>query len=105
LVEVTKTIRLKPDTRLSRAYGREEIVEGYHCRYGIDPEFLSRITSSGLRIAAEDSLGDVRALELDEHPFFVATLFQPERAALREECPPVVSAFIEACSSKPYPCD
>lgn len=105
LVEVTNTIRLKPGTRLSRAYGREEIVEGYHCRYGLNPAFLRPLTSSGLRIAGEDSMGDVRALELDEHPFFVATLFQPERAALRGECPPVVSTFIEACSSKALPRD
>jgi CTP synthase (UTP-ammonia lyase) len=103
LVEVTNTIRLKTGTRLSRAYGREEIVEGYHCRYGLNPAFLSQLTSSGLRIAGQDSLGDVRALELDEHPFFVATLFQPERAALKGECPPLVSAFVEACSSEAPP--
>jgi hypothetical protein len=34
LVEFTNTIRLKPGTRLSRVYGREEIVEGYHSSLG-----------------------------------------------------------------------
>ena len=100
LVEVTNTLRLKAGSRISRAYGREEIVEGYHCRYGLNPEFLSQLTSTGLRIAAVDGSGEVRALELDEHPFFVATLFQPERAALRGECPPLVAAFVAACTAR-----
>jgi len=30
------------------------------------------------------------------HPFFVGSLFQPERAALRSETPPLVRAFIAA---------
>lgn len=36
--------------------------------------------------------GALRAVALDGHPFFVATLFQPERAALRGELPPIVAA-------------
>jgi CTP synthase (UTP-ammonia lyase) len=97
LVEVTNNIRLTAGTRVRKAYGREEIVEGYHCRYGLNPEFLGRIAAGGLRVTAIDSLDEVRGLELDEHPFFVMTLFQPERAALREECPPLVAAFVKAC--------
>jgi CTP synthase (UTP-ammonia lyase) len=32
------------------------------------------------------------------HPFFVATLFQPERAALGARLPPIVAAFVRAAS-------
>jgi CTP synthase (UTP-ammonia lyase) len=97
LVEVTNTLRLKAGTRIREAYGRDETVECYHCRYGLNPEFLTQLTAKGLRVAAEDDSGEVRALELDEHPFFVTTLFQPERAALQGECPPLVAAFVSAC--------
>lgn len=45
-----------------------------------------------LRAPAHDDAGDVRAFELDEHPFFVATLFQPERAALKGQAVPLVEA-------------
>jgi CTP synthase (UTP-ammonia lyase) len=99
LVEVTNTLRLVGGTRIRAAYGREEIVEGYHCRYGLNPAFLQQLTAQQLRVAAEDSLGEVRALELDEHPFYVTALFQPERAALRGECPPLVEAFVRACAA------
>jgi len=98
LVEVTNNIRLTGGTRVREAYGREEIVEAYHCRYGLNPEFLGRITAGGMRVTAIDSLDEVRGLELDDHPFFVMTLFQPERAALRGECPPLVAAFVNACA-------
>jgi len=49
-----------------------------------------------LRIGAVDSQDDIRAIEVRDHPFFVATLFQPERAALRGEVPPLVGAFVRA---------
>jgi CTP synthase (UTP-ammonia lyase) len=36
-------------------------------------------------------------VEIDGHPFFVATLFQPERAALKGETAPLITAFLAAC--------
>jgi len=98
LVEATDPVILRSGTRIADAYQRSEIVEGYRCRYGINPEFLEQITSRDLRVAGEDRNGDVRALELQSHPFFVATLFQPERAALRGVRPPLVNAFVRACA-------
>ena len=41
-----------------------------------------------------------RAVELDDHPFFVATLFQPERAALLGKPVPLVNAFVAACAKE-----
>jgi CTP synthase (UTP-ammonia lyase) len=49
-------------------------------------------------VTGRDPEGGVRVLELDGHPFFVATLFQPERAALRGEAPPLAVAFVRACA-------
>jgi CTP synthase (UTP-ammonia lyase) len=100
LVEVTDAVTLRPGTRIARAYLHSEIVEGYRCRYGLNPEFLAQITSRDLHVTAEDRKGEVRALELEGHPFFVLTLFQPERAALRGECPPLAAAFVDACAAR-----
>jgi len=96
LVEVTDRVRLRPGSRLAAAYGATEATEGYRCRYGLNEAFRATLASGALRIAAEDDAGDVRALELDGHPFFVATLFQPERAALAGRLPPLVAAFARA---------
>lgn len=97
LVETAGTIRLQPGSRLARAYGRPEIVEGYRCRFGMNTEFAAQLTSGPLRAVGIDAMGEVRAVELEGHPFFVATLFQPERAVLGGTVPPLVSAFVHAC--------
>jgi CTP synthase (UTP-ammonia lyase) len=98
LVEARGAVRLRAGSRLAAAYGTHESWEGYHCRYGLNPEFRAALTAGPLRVTAEDEAGEVRAVELDGHPFFVATLFQPERGALQGIVPPIVAAFIRAAS-------
>lgn len=99
LVEKTDTIRFRQGSILANAYGCLEASEGYHCSFGINPAFLSAIVSGPLRVSAEDLAGEVRAVELEGHPFFVATLFQPERAALAGKIPPLVTAFVRATAA------
>jgi CTP synthase (UTP-ammonia lyase) len=99
LVEKTDTIRFRQGSIVADAYGCLETAEGYHCNYGINPAFLSAITSGPLRVCGEDRLGEVRAVELAGHPFFVATLFQPERAALTGKTPPLIAAFLRAIAA------
>jgi CTP synthase (UTP-ammonia lyase) len=96
LVEITNKVRLLPGSRIAAAYGATEATEGYHCRYGLNEAFRETLVSGALRVTAEDEAGDIRALELERHPFFVATLFQPERAALTGRLPPLVAAFARA---------
>ncbi|WP_421376505.1 CTP synthase [Paraburkholderia sp. DD10] len=100
LVEAVDLVQLRPGTRVATAYGVSETSEGYRCRYGLNPEFRASLVSGPLRVAADDERGDVRAVEMDGHPFFVATLFQPERAALRGESAPLVDAFVGACAGE-----
>jgi CTP synthase (UTP-ammonia lyase) len=99
LVEVSETLQLAPGTRLAAIYGAERINESYHCSFGLNPLYESRLISHDLRVSARDISGQVRAVELNSHPFFVATLFQPERAALAKCTPPPVRAFVQACLS------
>ncbi|SBP88952.1 CTP synthase C-terminal region-related (seleno)protein [Thiomonas delicata] len=98
LVEATEKVRLFPGSRLAAIYRASETTEGYRCRYGLNTEFRSALLGGPMRAAADDPSGEVRAIELDGHPFFVATLFQPERAALRGESVPLASAFLKSCA-------
>ena len=97
LVEATGLVRLFPGTLIASAYGANEAREGYRCRYGLNPQFQTALVAGPLRAAADDETGEVRALELEGHPFFVATLFQPERAALKGESAPLVVSFVGSC--------
>jgi CTP synthase (UTP-ammonia lyase) len=99
LVEVTEPLELLSGTRLAAIYGTAHIVEGYHCNYGLNPSYGARLESGPLAVAARDRTGQVRAVELHGHPFYIATLFQPERAALLARAPPLVSAFAKACGA------
>ncbi len=98
LVEATGSVQLFPGTRIAAAYGASETREGYRCRYGLNPAFQAALVSGPLRAAAGDESGEVRAVELEGHPFFVATLFQPERAALQGLPVPLARAFVQACA-------
>lgn len=97
LVEAVDSIHLLPGSLIAQAYEKSEIEEGYRCRYGVNPQFEQILVSDQLPAVGHDSAGGLRAVELKNHPFFVATLFQPERAALKGKMPPLVRAFIEAC--------
>lgn len=96
LVEARETLTAVPSSRLASAYAATSFDEGYRCRYGLNPRFSAALLGGPLRVAATGPAGDVRAVELDAHPFFLATLFQPERAALEGRTPPLVKAFVQA---------
>lgn len=94
LVEQTGHVRFLRGSRLAMAYNGLEAFEGYHCSYGLSNAYVGHLKHGPLRATSWDDDGDVRAAELDDHPFFVATLFQPERSALRGFTPPIVRAFL-----------
>lgn len=100
LVEQTDVVFLREGSRLYRAYGQDQCTEGYHCSYGLNSDFKARLAAGPLRVAATDSNGDVRGLELVDHPFYVMTLFQPERAALRQRLPPIVRSFVATMAAR-----
>jgi CTP synthase (UTP-ammonia lyase) len=99
LVEETGEILLERGSRLAAIYGVSSVIEGYHCRYGLNPLYAERLRSGPLRIGARDTSGDVRAVELHGHPFFFGTLYQPERSALEGHTHPLVTAFVAAASA------
>ena len=96
LVEQTGPVVFTEGSRLRAIYGAAAAEEPYRCRYGLNPAYERLFAGGALRVAARDGAGEVRAVELDGHPFFVATLYQPERAALRGESHPLVEAFLQA---------
>ncbi len=97
LQEHEGTIHFTAGSRVATAYGRFFATEGYHCNFGLNPTFRQALERAGLVVSGVDDGDDVRAVELPSHPFFVATLFQPERSALASTRPhPLVAAFVEA---------
>jgi CTP synthase (UTP-ammonia lyase) len=101
LVEQTRPLRFAPGSRLAQIYGRDTAEEGYRCNFGPNAAHRAALERAGFRFTAFDDQGEVRGGELPAttHPFFLGTLFQPERAALRGETPPLVRAFVAASTA------
>ncbi|HJZ46095.1 MAG TPA: hypothetical protein VKE41_02975 [Roseiflexaceae bacterium] len=96
LLEATGTIVLHAGSRVATLYGQSEVVEAYHCRFGLNPHYEPLLAASPLRIVGRDTGGEVRIVELEGHPFFVATLFQPERSAFGGRAHPLITAYVGA---------
>jgi CTP synthase (UTP-ammonia lyase) len=98
LCEDEREVHLLPGSRLASIYERETIREGYHCAFGVNPKYRAALERVGVGFTATDKDADPRAIELAGHPFFLATLFQFELAALRGATPPIVVAFLRAAA-------
>jgi CTP synthase (UTP-ammonia lyase) len=88
----------EPGSLIQDVMGVERSVERYHCAYGVARPYVERLEAAGVRFSARDEQGEVRALELGGHPFFLATLFQPELAGDGTRAHPVIRAFATACA-------
>ena len=100
LRDVAGRVSFVEGSRLYGIYGPAPVEEEYMCGFGLNPEYRERLEAHGLRFTGFDPEGAVRAMELPEHPFYVATLFQPERAALHGHTPSLVRAFVHAAAAK-----
>ncbi|MGI5458952.1 CTP synthase C-terminal region-related (seleno)protein [Streptomyces sp. CA-249302] len=75
--------------------GSERTVERYFCKYG-PSRHLDTLRAHGMRFSGLDEDGNVRMAELPGHPFFLASLFQPELAGDGSRPHPMVRALARA---------
>jgi CTP synthase (UTP-ammonia lyase) len=99
LRDVREEIRLLPGSRAREIYDSEATQEEYNCGFGLNPEYKAQLEESGVKIGGVDIEGDARIFEFPDHPFFIATLFQPERSALYGERHPLIEAYVKAALS------
>jgi CTP synthase (UTP-ammonia lyase) len=96
LAGVTAKVVATPDGGFEKILGVVESLEEFNCNYGVDPALQAIFDVSELTFVARDEAGQARAFRLANHPFFIGTLFQPERRALTSGLHPIVHAFLQA---------
>jgi CTP synthase (UTP-ammonia lyase) len=96
LVGRSLRISLAPHSLAAATYRASEVVEEYHCNFGVHPEYVPELRAAGLRITGSDAEGEVRVVEQSGHPFFVATLFVPQTRSTPAEPHPLVLGFLAA---------
>ena len=88
-------------SRVAEIYGSTSAREEYYCNFGVDPGRVGLLASSGLRISGSDSEGEVRVVELPNHPFYLGTLFVPQTKSTERRPHPLVTAFVQAVVAAP----
>ncbi|WP_223199305.1 CTP synthase C-terminal region-related (seleno)protein [Solihabitans fulvus] len=96
-------VRLASGSLAEAALGTDRTVERYSCSYGADPRHLDTLRANGMRFTGADDDGDVRIAELPGHPFYLATLFQPELAGDGTRAHPIIRAFATAAAAHASP--
>ena len=100
MMGVKARVRFTAGSILSKVYRAKDSVELYHCSFGLNNRYRRLIESGPLCITAVDDHDEIRAVELDGHPFFLATLFLPEMHSNGTAASPVIQAFAAACQRR-----
>ena len=90
-------IKLHAGTRALELYGEAVIYERHRHRYEVNNLLRKRLQSAGLRVSGtspDERL--VEVIELDDHPFFVASQFHPEFKSRPERPAPLFRDFVAA---------
>ena len=87
---------LVPGSRAGELYGVESATEDYFCSYGLSPAYRPQMEESGMRVSGVDEDGEPRIVELEGHPFLLATLFCFQTRSREDEPHPLVAGFVAA---------
>ncbi|BEK36320.1 CTP synthase [Campylobacter coli] len=91
--------QVKPNSLLAKVYNNaKNIKERHRHRYEANPKYRKEFESKGLIVSGE-SEGLIEAVELNNHPFFLAVQFHPEFTSRLERVNPVICGFIKAAIS------
>jgi len=94
----TIDVELRPGTKLFELHGRQRVItELTTCSYGLAPDRADIASAGGMIASGVDHDGEVRAIERHDHPFFVATLYQPQLQSTPSSPHPAWLGFLEAC--------
>ena len=90
-------VKIHPATRARELYGEAVIYERHRHRYEVNLFLRRRLEAAGLIVSGtspDERL--VEMIELDEHPFFVASQFHPEFKSRPERPAPLFRDFVGA---------
>jgi len=89
-------VLLGAGTRAREVFGKDVIMERHRHRYEFNNNYLDRFTHAGLRFSGFSRDGLVEVIELNNHPWFVATQFHPEFTSTPRDGHPLFTGFIRA---------
>jgi CTP synthase (UTP-ammonia lyase) len=100
LVGQTHPVKIVPGTRAAALYEATTALEDYYCNYGVNPDYLARLQAAGLQVSGLGEDGEIRIVELPDHPFFVATLFLPQTRSTPTVPHPLLRGYAQAVTAR-----
>lgn len=89
--------RLEPGSLAARLYAAPAVSERHRHRYEFNRDYERPLTDAGLRISGRSPDGKfVEALELPDHPWFLAVQFHPEFQSKPLRPHPLFAGFVQA---------
>jgi len=97
LVGEERPVTAVAGTRVAELCGTEPFTGFHWCSYGLVPEREAALVAAGFVVSARAPDAGVEAVELPGHPFYVATLFQPQvGSSASGRLHPLIGALISA---------
>ena len=87
---------LKAGTLVHSLYGKGSIFERHRHRYEFNNHYLEELTAAGMTFSGFSADGLVEFIELQSHPFFVASQFHPEFTSTPRDGHPLFAGFVRA---------
>jgi CTP synthase (UTP-ammonia lyase) len=92
-----RTVTPVAGTRLAAICGTEPFPAHHQCGYGLADAYESVLADAGVVISAHAPDAGVEGVELSDHPFFLATAFQPQVGSSETGAVhPLISALLDA---------
>jgi len=88
---------IKTGTKTFKAYKKKQIAERHRHRYEVNNRYLKKFEEKGLIFSGfNQDLGVVEAIEISDHPWFVAAQYHPELKSRINKAHPLFREFIKA---------
>ena len=87
---------VRTGTRAAKLYGGADPIEDYYCNYGVNPDYHAAIERHGMVVSGVGEAGEMRIVELSDHPFFLATLFLPQARSTASRPHPLIVGYASA---------
>ncbi len=90
--------KLQPGTKVAEAYENAELIyERHRHRFEVSNSYREALEEAGMLLAGQSPDGRlVEIIELQDHPWFVASQFHPEFKSRPEKPHPLFAGFVEA---------
>ncbi len=94
-------IRVAPDSKAREVYGADVVRERHRHRYEVNPGYIDKFESAGLKFTGRDPTGQLmEVLEISGHPFFMGGQFHPEFRSRPNRPAPLFKAFVGAALAR-----